>query len=351
LLLIPILLSACSKDQVELLDNSKTSTKVTLENISSQQVVERLLSFKDAANRKASGQMLKTASEYSVEEASWYLEAALNFHFRHTPTQIENRSLDSTLITIANFTYNQDGQLVVNENDVTAAYNNLEQYLLSVASDPEDVIEVVDVYVDHVNNYTVTFGVNTLIINGNTYTPQPLAMGPNDHWKAHWDLGKCDGTFVNQRDGHDVIADHIRFNYQNNFLLAYTNQNAVEFYTNVVTISDSPWGMTDMGGPTNPCTYGDCSQFFGHINDPNGHIFPNDYSQCLTPQELTNYYNGTLLWVYTAQATLAQGIGAIPAAQRDLIDIRIGAYHLLSSGVIGGGTEILSARFGTAHTF
>ena len=104
---------------MELLDNSKTSTKVTLENISSQQVVERLLSFKDAANRKASGQMLKAASEYSVEEATWYLEAALNFHFRHTPTQIENRSLDSTLITIANFTYNQDGQLVVNENDVT----------------------------------------------------------------------------------------------------------------------------------------------------------------------------------------------------------------------------------------
>ncbi len=334
-----------------------TGAAIKLASLSSKQVIKEVRAFEQMTQTIANGHQLKTNNQYTVDEAVWYLEAALNYEFRHPSIEIQHHEVDSSFLTVSNFTVDQEGKLVVDDASLATAYLNLEQALQAMLSSQEDIIEAVDVYVHHINNYNVTFGVNTLIINGMPYNPQPLCFQTGEDWYAAWDLGMCNGSFQYQLDGHDMLARYYTFNYLNNFTLAFTNQHAIKFYTNVLTVNDRPDHVgSDMGAPSNPCQVGDCSGLYGHVNDPNGYVYPNSSpTRCLTAQELNNYFPKIQLWVSTAQNTLAtQGYMQNPSlihppATRDLINIELPAFFLLIPNVDEVGTSI-TARFGTAHT-
>ncbi len=181
MLAISIVFTACNKD---------TSLTEVEKNIDLTE--QKILDFK--AKMLAPN---KSGETMSIEDAVWYIEAALNYTYCNMETT-DNVIVDSAFVTI-NLTETDE----IDFNNVITAYNELETDLENILG--EDNMLLTDIeYIQNLDKSgDATFKLTT--VRGGDIDENRFHFNATDYWKPIFELGKCD-IYTGHAIGHDASS-------------------------------------------------------------------------------------------------------------------------------------------------
>jgi hypothetical protein len=214
---------------------------------------------------------LKTGSTHSIADAIWYLEATLNYSYAIYDSDFVYFTKDTSNFSID---LNQNG--TVNHNDLLATYadmvDSLEAHYDAIQSQTKHVI-----LCDVINVSNSLDPLDLQMVSFIVYDISPLyydQFGPTEYWYSGDLEGMC-GDSIGHRVGQDATTE---LTYKLNHPLVANDQDVRIYYDPIVTISDINGEDYDY----EPAPRGTRGYWYGSFD-------PNDWVQCLNPDEL-NFY-------------------------------------------------------------
>jgi len=215
-----------------------------------------------------------TISDMPINDAIWYMEAGLNYRFRHVGFTYDSTVVDSYT---HNFTLEESGE--VSGDDIEAL---LEEYIPFVDELSTEPFIASDFYVASIDESTITIGVSIIKAKGPFYGTNFATGFPHD-LKGGKLVGmpeKCDGTGgVGDLYAYERVAQRA-INYYA-YANGLTNQTKYLYFSTVLG-----WGpSSNRGNVSNSPLYGNSSAPYV------GHQTWKDAEDCIYISELTTYRN------------------------------------------------------------
>jgi hypothetical protein len=181
-----VIFNACSKSEstLPIKQNQEFS-----EYIPESDEVETLIKTFNAsfADYKAG---MKSMEDMPLNEALWYIEAGVNYEYRGEKEDLEDFNFDE-FIVIVDMIEGNDGELLVEGNDLMDAYEELLGYAAEIMNTKDDVVlQVADVSIKTTNEQVTQF--EMIIITASTSKGGINPINSTDYWYAFFDAGKCD---------------------------------------------------------------------------------------------------------------------------------------------------------------
>lgn len=181
-----VIFNACSKSEstLPIKQNQEFSEYIP----ESDEVETLIKSFNASFAEYKAG--MKSMEDMPLNEALWYIEAGVNYEYRGEKEDLEDFNFDEFIVTVDMIEGN-DGELLVDGNDLMDAYEELLGYAAIVMENKDDVVlQVADVNIKTTNEQVTQF--EMIIVTASTSKGGISPINSTDYWYAFFDAGKCD---------------------------------------------------------------------------------------------------------------------------------------------------------------
>ncbi len=232
--------AACNKD----FENKPTSTESLPgeTNLKTNNTEDLIVAFIDDVNNS-----FKSSSEYTVDSALWYVEAALNYSYCIWDSSFAVQTFDSATISVS---LKKDGN--IEDTDVYTAYNDfvdsLEVHWDNISETTKHVI-FVDVSVRSNSNGVVVLHLVSAMGSGSP-TRLYANFAADDDWYSWANLGGCGNNPATSSDA----AEELEYKYLHPIVT--TDPNYRVYFTGVEQIEEVyPGEYPDQNSPSGDMLY------------------------------------------------------------------------------------------------